>query len=182
MRRVRDEDLVGAVPVDHVAGNQLPFFLVRATREVGVFCDELFFGFSELEYGLRLWKAGYSLYGYGPLWIEGRRRTGRLNYQLRPGRRLHPVTWRDYYTLRNAIFILRRFERPGTALRVTILHGFAKPLANFPITPLVAIRLLRVNIHASFDGWAGRMGRRVEPDGGLRVGKGRDTEAMETAA
>ena len=99
MRRVKDDQLrEDAVPLDHVAGNQLPFFLVGAVRRVGVFCEELFFGFSELEFGLRLWTTGSTLYGYGPLWLESREQTGRVNLELRPSRRLHPVSWRDYYT------------------------------------------------------------------------------------
>ena len=171
MRRVPDRDLVDAVPVDHVAGNQLPCFRVAAVREMGVFCDELFFGFSELEYGLRLWRAGYSLYGHGPLWLESRTRTGRLNHEMRPSRRLSPPNWRDYYSLRNAIFILRRFDATTTAVRVTVVQGLAKPIANLPLSPVLALRHLRTNLRAIGHGWTGRMGRRVDPDGGLRAGK-----------
>jgi GT2 family glycosyltransferase len=184
MRRVTDDQLrEEAVPLDHVAGNQLPFFLVGAVRRVGVFCEELFFGFSELEFGLRLWTTGSTLYGYGPLWLESREQTGRVNLELRPSRRLHPVSWRDYYTLRNAIFILRRFGHPRTAIRVTLVHGLAKPVANLPISPARALAHLRVNLRAIRDGWTDRMGRRVEPDGGRRVGKARGSHDLsETAA
>jgi hypothetical protein len=182
MRRIPDDELIDAVPVDHVAGNQLPFFLVRAIRSVGVFCDDLFFGFSELEFGLRLWTSGFSLYGHGPLWLESRRRTRRLNREIRPSLRLRPLSWRDYYTLRNAIFILRRFGRPATALRVTFVHGLAKPMVNLPIAPRQAVRLLMINVRASTDGWLGRMGRRVDPDGARRVGKAGDTSAARVEA
>jgi GT2 family glycosyltransferase len=182
MRRVPDSRLVDAVAVDHVGGNQLPFFHAGTVRKMGVFCDELFFGFSELEYGLRLWKAGYALYGHGALWRTSRERTGRLNRQLRPSWRLAPLSWRDYYTLRNAIFILRRFGRRDTALRVTLLHGFAKPLANVPTSPRLAVAYLRVNSRAALDGWRGRMGRRVDPDGALRVEKAREEHATVEGA
>jgi glycosyltransferase involved in cell wall biosynthesis len=182
MRRVPDAQLTGAVAVDHVAGNQLPFFLAGVVRKVGVFCDELFFGFSELEFGLRLWTNGYTLYGYGPLWIESRKLTGRLHHELRPSRRLDPVSWRDYYTLRNAIFILRRFGHPSTALRVTLVHGLAKPAANVPISPRRALQHVLVNLRAIRDGWTGRMGRRVEPDGGRRAGKAPGSHDLSEAA
>jgi glycosyltransferase involved in cell wall biosynthesis len=171
MRRVPDDELVGAVEVDHVAGNQLPMFLVGVVREVGPFCEELFFGLSELEFGLRLWSAGYKLWGYGPLWRQNREITGRLNHELRPSRRLPEMEWRRYYTLRNLIFILRRFGRPGTALRVSLVNGIGKPIANLPITPTLAIEHLAVNARAVRDGWTGRMGRRVEPDGSRRAFK-----------
>jgi GT2 family glycosyltransferase len=179
MRRVPDDELVGAVPLDHVAGNQLPCFRVGVVRAVGVFCEELFFGFSELEYGLRLWTAGYSLYGHGALWLESRTRTRRLGHELRPSRRLHEVTWRDYYTLRNAIFILRRFGRRGTALRVSFVHGIAKPVANLVVSPSLALRHLRIDLRAIRDGWGGRMGRRIDPDGSFRPTKAREVGAVE---
>lgn len=171
MRRVRDDELRGAVPVDHLAGNNLPFFQVGAVRDVGPFSDELFFGYSELEYGLRLWSAGYTLYGHGALWLESRRRSGRLGHSLRPSRPVDAPTWRDYYSLRNVIHILRRFGHPWVAARVSFETGLAKPLWNLPRRPVLAIRRLRLNLTALLDGWTGRMGRRVEPDGTLRVGK-----------
>jgi glycosyltransferase involved in cell wall biosynthesis len=169
MRRVADDELVGPVEVDHVAGNQLPMFLVGVVRKVGPFHEDLFFGLSELEFGLRLWSAGYKLWGHGPLWRQNREMTGRLGRELRPSRRLPQMEWRRYYTLRNLIFILRRFHHPVTALRVTLVNGFGKPIANLPFTPRLAIEHLLVNLRAVRDGWTGRMGRRVEPDGGRRV-------------
>jgi glycosyltransferase involved in cell wall biosynthesis len=169
MRRVPDDELLGgAVEVDHVAGNQLPMFLVRVVREVGPFCEELFFGLSELEFGLRLWSAGYKLWGYGPLWRKNREMTGRLDHELRPSRRLPEMEWRRYYTLRNVIFILRRFGHRGTAVRVSLVNGLGKPIANLVVTPRLAVRHLVVNARAIRDGWTGRMGRRVEPDGSRR--------------
>lgn len=171
MRRVPDDELAGAVPVDHVAGNSLPFFLAGVVREMGPFSDDIFFGYSELEYGLRLWTSGHTLYAHGDLWLEARRSADRLNHQFKPSARLGTLTWRDYYSLRNLIFILRRFGHPGTALRVTIVHGVGKPLVNVPVAPREAFRHLRVNVRAIRDAWTGRMGRRVDPDGSLRQGK-----------
>jgi glycosyltransferase involved in cell wall biosynthesis len=182
MRRVADAQLQEeAIPLDHVAGNQLPFFLVGTVRRVDVFCDELFFGFSELEFGLRLWTSGYTLYGYGPLWLESRKQTGRVGLELKPSLRLQPVNWRDYYSLRNAIFILRRFGHRRTALRVTLVQGLAKPIVNGPLSPRLAFRHVRLNVLAIRDGWTDRMGRRVDPDGGRRAGKARGAyELSET--
>ena len=161
MRRVADDQLhQEAIPLDHVAGNQLPFFLVGAVRRVGVFCEELFFGFSELEFGLRLWTSGSTLYGYGPLWLESRKQTGRVGLELRPSRRLQPVSWRDYYTLRNAIFILRRFghrrgrhcgSRSCTGWRNPSSTSRCPPGARFDHRAASTCRAIR-------DGWTDRDG------------------------
>jgi len=171
MKRVPDRDLVGAVEVDHVAGNQLPMFRVGVVQEVGPFCEELFFGLSELEFGLRLWTSGYRLWGYGPLWLRNRELTDRLDHELRPSRRLPPLEWRRYYTLRNLVFILRRFGHPWTAVRVSLSMGIAKPVVNLFVSPKAATGHLVMNLRAVRDGWTGRMGRRIDPDGSRRASK-----------
>ncbi|MGH2740178.1 MAG: glycosyltransferase, partial [Actinomycetota bacterium] len=78
IQRVADRELRGPVAVDYVAGNQVPFYLVSAVRAAGTFHAPLFFGLSEIEFGLRLRRAGYSLYGHGDLWWRRREETGRL--------------------------------------------------------------------------------------------------------
>lgn len=165
--RVRDRELHGPVAVDHVAGNQLPFYLVRAVREAGTFHAPLFFGLSEIEFGLRLSRAGYSFYAHGDLWRRRREDAGRLGLDLRPGWRLGPTNWRRYYVLRNSIYMLRRFDHTNTAFRVALVN-LVKPLVNLPLDPRLAIRHLATNLRACRDGWTGRMGRQVEPDADAR--------------
>lgn len=171
IRRVVDDQLEGDVSVDYVGGSQFPFVRVEAVRAVGVFADELFFGFDDLEYGLRLRRAGYRIYCPGELWLKNRVAAGRLGLEGGPTRRLGPTDWRRYYALRNQIAILRRFGSRSTALRVTLVSGIAKPLVGLPRNPLLAIEHLLANGRAGWDGWRGRMGRRVEPDGGSRAEK-----------
>lgn len=167
IRRVPDRELQGSVRVDHVAGNQVPFYLVAAVREAGTFHAPLFFGLSEIEFGLRLTRAGYSFYANGDIWRQRRGDAGRLGLDLRPAWRLGPTNWRRYYVLRNSIYMLRRFSHPGTALRVTAVN-LLKPLINLPVEPRLATRHLAMNIRATWDGWAGRMGLRVQPDSDAR--------------
>ena len=88
--RVPDERLDGPVPVDYIGSGQLPLYSVRAARAVGVFKPELFFGFEELEYGLRLRAAGWSLYVDGDRWRAGRILLGRLDVGWGADGRLRP--------------------------------------------------------------------------------------------
>lgn len=164
IRRVPDAELTGAVPVDYVAGGNLPFYSVSVIREVGPFLAPLFFGLSEIEYGLRLRRAGYTIYGHGERWREGRAEVGRLNTVTRPSLTLSELGWRRYYSLRNTIYVLRAYGHPGSALWVALVRGLAKPIANMVVTPRSAVRHLRLNWRACHDGWMGRMGRVVEPD------------------
>jgi hypothetical protein len=81
--------------------------------------------------------------------------------------RLAPMNWRRYYVLRNSIYMLKRFGHPWTAVRVTVVN-LAKPFVNLPLNPRLGTRHLVNNVRACWDGWTGRMGRRVEPDSDAR--------------
>jgi hypothetical protein len=164
IRRVRDQELHGAISVDYVGGNQFGLYRVGAVRAVGPFHGRLFFGLSEVEYGLRLREAGFSLYANGELWTVARMGARRMNVDDVPSLRLSPFRWKRYYALRNLIYILRRFDHPSTALKVTLIRGLGKPLANLPLSPHEAVAHLRMNWHACRDAWTDRMGRTLEPD------------------
>lgn len=161
--RVGDEDLRGAVAVDCIAGNQFPVYSVAAVRAVGPFRSDLFFGLEELEFGLRLRDAGYALCCPGPAWYDRRVAKGRLGTHLVPSRSLGELTWRRYYALRNLICILRDCGATPAAVRVTLVTGIAKPLANAPRGLRRALQHLHQNVRACRDAWTGRMGRTVEP-------------------
>ena len=163
LRRVPDTELVDGVAVDYVGGGQFPFYRVEAVRAVGNFREDLFFGFDDLEYGLRLRAAGYAIYGHGALWREERRRQGRLGLSLRPAAGVSEPSWRRYYSLRNLIAILRSSGNARGALRVTVVTGLAVPALNLVRRPRLAARNLGLNARACLHAWTGRMGRTVEP-------------------
>jgi hypothetical protein len=162
--RVADHELNGPVSVDYVGGNSLPFYRVGPLRDVGVFSRDIFFGLSEVEHGLRLRRAGYRSYADGSLWRETRTIAGRMGHKSRPSLRLREANWRDYYSLRNTIYILRNHGRRWSALRVSAVVGIAKPVVNLAVAPRTAAQHLRLHRKAIADGWRGRMGRRVEPE------------------
>jgi glycosyltransferase involved in cell wall biosynthesis len=172
--RIGDAEIHDAVPVDHITGGGLPAYRVAAIRQVGVFRRELFFGFEELEYGLRLTRAGFHLYADGEQW-KHRKRVKReqgllpseeesANRAATPGLRLTSDSWRRYYSLRNLVFILREMGADAAAARVALGRGVLKPLANLPLSPRLGWRALRSGVGAALDGWRGRMGRSVEPE------------------
>lgn len=168
LTRVPDDELKGAVPVDFIGGNHFPLYRVGALRDVGTFSRDIFFGLSEIEHGLRLRKAGYSIYADGDAWRRRREEAGRLGIDIHPSLRFPQLNWRRYYSLRNVIFILRSHGKLGTAARVTLVKGIGKPLVNLLLDPRAGWRHLALNVRAIRDGWTGRMGRTLEPDGGPR--------------
>jgi rhamnopyranosyl-N-acetylglucosaminyl-diphospho-decaprenol beta-1,3/1,4-galactofuranosyltransferase len=171
--RVPDADIAGPVEVDHITGGGLPFYRLEMVRRVGVMRSDLFFGFEELEYGLRVVRAGYKLYADGETWAERKsvkRAAGLLPPEEVSARRsgqvsltLDEPTWRRYYSLRNLIVILRDLGYRWPAVRLTLTRGLLKPLLNLPRTPGRARDHLRVNWKAIRDAWRNHLGRTVEP-------------------
>jgi hypothetical protein len=137
-------------------------YRVGAIRDVGTYSGDFFFGFEELEFGLRLRRAGYSLHTDGPLWL---RLMGRFKESpsdsayAAPGQR---KGWRCYYGLRNLIYICRQHHRRWTALWVTFARGLALPL-GYLVMSRMSPRDVALSLRACRDGWRGRLGRTVEP-------------------
>jgi glycosyltransferase involved in cell wall biosynthesis len=161
--RISDDELVGPVEVDWLGQDQFAMYRVAAVRGTGPYAGHLFFGHGELEYGLRLRKAGYTLYAHGELLRARRAAQDRLGLTVQPSKSLGPVMWRRYYVLRNLIHMMRLHGRRDTALRVSLVQGLGKPLANLPRHPRLALAHLRLNTRAVIDGWRGVVGRTVEP-------------------
>ena len=160
--RVPDAELGGTVRCDWIGGNQFPFYAVGALREVGVFDERLFFGFDDLDFGLRLGAAGYGVFAHGELWHRERTRAGRLGVTPQPSVGLEDPSWRRYYSTRNMIYILRNQGHPRGVARL-VARSVAKPLVNLPRHPRVAARNLALNTRAIADAFRGRMGLTVSP-------------------
>jgi hypothetical protein len=160
--RVTDDELTGIVPSDWIGSGMFPLYSVHAIRAAGVFDERLFFGFDDLEYGLRLRAAGFGVYSHGSLWHRERSLYGRLGVDPTPARTLDEPTWRRYYSLRNLIYILRKQGHHAGAARLAA-RGLGKPVYNLPRTPRLAARHLALNSRAIVDAYRGRMGLTVSP-------------------
>ncbi|HEX6567779.1 MAG TPA: hypothetical protein VF015_01375, partial [Acidimicrobiales bacterium] len=161
--RVPDGELTDAVRSDWIGGNNFPLYSVHAIRAVGVFDEQLFFGFDDLDYGLRLGAAGFGIYVHGELWHGERTAHGRLGDGTAPARALDEPSWRRYYSLRNLIYILRKQGHSLGAARLAA-RGLAKPVYNLPHRPALAARHLSLNARAIADAYRGRMGLTVSPN------------------
>ncbi|MGH2728433.1 MAG: glycosyltransferase family 2 protein, partial [Actinomycetota bacterium] len=157
LARVPTREIGFAVPVDCIAGNAIPLYLVGALRKAGTFSAPLFFSHEELDLGLRLQAAGHALYADGTQWAARRRRNDRPDDVREERRGILEPNWRSYYSLRNAIYILRVNGRGASALRISLGRGFGKPLLNLPLAPRKAARALALNARACADAWRGKL-------------------------
>ena len=153
-----DELRAERVRVDYLGGGVLPMYSTAAVRATGLTDPDLFFGFDDLELGLRLRDAGFHLWAHGPATFRRRARDGRLG---RPPASPAEAPWRRYYSSRNLVLVLRRRgdARAWTAAAravagslVTTVRGRGDGSAH-----------LRMTVRGVADGWRGRSGRRVEP-------------------
>lgn len=150
-------DEAGFVAVDYLKSDWAPMYSVRAIRAVGTFETDLFFGFDDLEFGLRLNEAGYLLEAH---------RLGRPHPEPAPppSASFRRSEWRTYYTLRNLLVILRRHASPSAVAVTVVVQGLAKPLVNLMKQRGPAWPQCRMAWAAVGHAFVGRRGRTVEPD------------------
>ncbi len=159
----RSED--GAIRVDYLFSGYLPLYRVEAIRSVGPFDGDLFFGFEELEFGLRLASSGYRALVAADLQAAA-------DASVTPGRRERNVLskspgntaiqWRRYYNHRNLLRIYARYHLWGPLLVVAIAFPAAALGRSLLSSPREVTQLARTYARASIDAALGRLGRRVE--------------------
>lgn len=155
IRRPADSELTGAVPVDYIGGGQAPLYDRVALDQIGGVDGSLFFGFDDLDLGLRLQRAGFALYAHGDLWHAERVRHGRVGLGAQSTRTEPERPWRSYYSARNLILILRAQRSSRQALQATVRQVLGGLRPGSCLGP----RLRGVS-----DAWLGRRGVRVRPE------------------
>lgn len=134
-----------ATEAGYLASNGAPAYLWQALDEVGFFDPALFFGFEDLDLGVRMTAAG---------WIS-------VSHPL-PG--LHHVAntsstrvaWREYYKMRSIVTIARRNLGVRWAL-VHILRSAVLGGARLAVRQR-SLELAQARLWGAWDGWLGRPG------------------------
>ncbi|RPI54052.1 MAG: glycosyltransferase [Acidobacteria bacterium] len=164
-RRLPDHALTGLIDVDVVGGNQQLILRSDVIRTVGLPDRRLFFGLEEIEYCLRIRRAGYRILVDGDMMRECRARSGRLDWRpprsKRPAQPQHTL-WRRYYSTRNYIFSMRMFERPDLA-RHEALKSLARAVLSWGRGPRFGAVFTVLQLRAIVDGYRGCMGQTVVP-------------------
>ena len=164
--RIPDTDLHGAVEIDVVAGGSHALLTANAVRAVGFPNPRLFFGFEELEYCLRLRRAGYRLVADGDLMLQYRRLAGRLSWSRQkyaPHFYSSQDLWRRYYSTRNYIYVMRsEFRRPDLARRESGKAAL-RALASWTKGFQYGRHATALEVRGVIDGYRGRLGLTVQP-------------------
>jgi rhamnopyranosyl-N-acetylglucosaminyl-diphospho-decaprenol beta-1,3/1,4-galactofuranosyltransferase len=166
LRRLRTHSITGMrrglIEVDHLHGGFAPIYLNAALRGAGGFRSELFWGFEELDVGLRIYRAGWRLFADTSV-------LGSLGHSLkvqaisdRPHFSVEGWSSRRYYKLRNLISISRQHCAGSDIVRTIILRCLVKPIANLLIHPRRAWGELRCNLLALLHAYTGTLGRTID--------------------
>lgn len=92
------------VEVDSIAGGMCMLVSAEVVKS-GVLPDkDLFFGFEELDFCLKVSRKGFALVVDCKLFLEARKETGRLDFE-RPAYQQKKNLAREYYSLRNLLYI-----------------------------------------------------------------------------
>lgn len=164
--RLPDDALDGVLEVDFIGGNHTLVMPRAAIDRVGFYNGGLFFGYPDLEYSLRIRRAGYRLLVDSELMRRHRSESGRLGITLRRSprpRRPRAAIWRSYYTTRNYISMMRTtFDRPDLARREAA-RALGRTVASWSRGPGYGMEFTRLQLKALADGFAGRLGPQVPP-------------------
>lgn len=129
-----NKELQGLVDADQIPGNKL-MIVNRAVPAKGVFpSPELFFGFEELDFCLKVKQAGFRVVIDGEAMFNGRKSRGLTdaNYRWKGTSTLgdESKVWRHYYSTRNLLIILRKNGYFSAVLTV-FLKSVAKSFYGF---------------------------------------------------
>lgn len=161
-RRPADDRLHGHLRVDLIGGGHLPLYRIGAVRAVGTFQGDLFFGFEEAEYGLRLRNAGYHLYVDGDKWRRRREDSGRSGLTRAAFRTPADVApWRRYYTARNLTVLARRYGTLASLINAGLRYGLGGSLRLAAAGRSGAEILLP--LRGVYHGLFGRLGLTIDP-------------------
>jgi GT2 family glycosyltransferase len=166
LKRFDDSELEGDLDVDFIGGDQRQLFTRAAIDKAGPPDGRLFFGYPDLEHCLRIRSAGFRLVIDSEIMQEYRQLTGRTQMQQPRSAVPHrPVSavWRNYYTTRNYIWMMREeFDRPNLARREA-LKSLGRSAACWRRGIAYGREFVPLQIRGVIDGYRGRLGPVVQP-------------------
>lgn len=163
INRIPDQQLKGIMDVDMIAGNQFPL-VHRRVFEAGLLPNpDLFFGFEDLEFGIRLKDAGFRLLIDGSELLRLRHHFRKMGKEKPRGKQKKiQHLWREYYSIRTLsyMFRLKLFNVAGLRL---FFRCCLKSLIAFRFGWSYGVVHSKYVLKGWWDGWKGRLGMRVHP-------------------
>jgi len=163
LKKIPDKDCIGIIKVDMIGGNQLPL-VHRRVYESGILPNpEIFFGFEDLEFNLRVKQAGYMLFANGEEILRLRNvfNNQKNIYTIRKQKNIKHI-WREYYSVRSIAFIHSTNKNHLIFLRY-VLYIFIKCIFSFRYGFYFGIKNARYLIKGILDGYRQKLGLKILP-------------------
>jgi GT2 family glycosyltransferase len=155
----------GICYVDVVGGSKQLTVSRAAVAAVGVPNAELFFGYDDFEYCLRIRRAGFRIAVDAALFREYADLIAPGGAKTRPRGTLRPrhEIWRQYYSTRNYIHFMRReFGSERLALR-EVANSLLRILVSWTQGFGYGAAFTRLQLRAVLDGYRGNLGMTIAP-------------------
>jgi GT2 family glycosyltransferase len=158
IERVQNSTLLKSekLSVDSIAGGMSMIVNSNAVKKGAVPDEKLFFGFEELDFCLRVQKAGFHLLVSTNLFLRLREKYGRLNYH-RPLYTEKSNLTRQYYSTRNLLLILKK-NKLYKAYVYQLIKNTAKLFYGFKYGLDYGKRNFAFVLHGICDGITNRFG------------------------
>lgn len=148
------------IEVDVVAGN-MSMLVSASVARAGIVPDpELFFGFEELDFCLKVTRKGYSIIVDSSLFLEARELHNRLDFSP-PLYHKKQNLKREYYSLRNLLYISDTLTYNGMKKRL-YLRWMAKAVYGFRFGLNYGLQNFKLIALAFLHYWGGVKGKTVE--------------------
>lgn len=164
VKRVPNELLQseGILKVDTIAGGMSKIVSGEMIRTQQIFPDEkLFFGMEELDFDLKIKKAGYSLLVDRPFYYKHRQKWNRIEF---PNKSLQAKSEnalvREYYSIRNGLYIYKKNGLVGACI-IFFLYYATKQIFSFKFGISQGKNRLKNFLKAISDLFSSKMGRYI---------------------
>lgn len=148
------------IAVDSIAGGMCMLVASKVVKD-GIFPDkDLFFGFEELDFCLKVARKGYILVVDSALFLQARADTGRLEFE-RPAYQQKKNLSREYYSLRNLLYISESLTLNSMKKRL-IFKWLAKAFYGYRYGPSYGWRNMQLIFLAFWHYLQGEKGKTID--------------------
>jgi GT2 family glycosyltransferase len=153
------------IEVDYVAGN-MSLLVSKEVVSQGVLPNpDLFFGFEELDFCLKVKRRGFEIIVDCGLFLEAREQHGKLNF-VRPLYHKKANLVREYYSLRNLLYIADSLTIKSLKNRLMV-KWFLKSLYGFRYGPIYGIKNFKYIFYAYVHYFKGIKGKTFDLNHGI---------------
>jgi glycosyltransferase involved in cell wall biosynthesis len=173
LRRTTNEELEKGeyIEVDTIGGGMIKVIKGESVLKGVVPTPKLFFGFEDLDHDLSQKRAGYKILVHTGLFLDLRKKWNRMNFtRTRFRKKDEGVLWRDYYSIRNSLFVMAR-NQYYMAFLCVLFFSIGKSLLSFKYGFRYGALVTRNTYRAIRDYGIGRWYVRYLPGGPVKPRK-----------